>query len=308
VALIAPMIAIPVIVFTALVLAVDAAISPWTFARQTVSEPLARSGCGLGDHIEVPRRTSMRSLAALTGASNLRVPGWVPAAPVPAVPRFPLAPAGGETVRSPWFQLPDSGRVGFFAAGAPSIDDTLSVEWGRRSRRGIEPLDAERVRVDLASDVQGIHPWRFLTASELAPRPDRANTVRIALRDNGGSVSSVAVTAPVVYETRQLGSLLQRSQTLVQAQFSTYLPCATLPALHDGEVDIPQYLVTDRILNDLPMGYLTSPFRGVSDLYSIERISIADSGAAPVRSGVRIYEVHEQIEGGLVAPPDVRSE
>jgi hypothetical protein len=82
------------------------------------------------------------------------------------------------------------------------------------------------------------------------------------------------------------------------------MPCAVVPELRNGAVETPQYLVGDRRVSELPIGYATSPFRGVFDLYLIERVSIADSGTA-AESSLLLFEVRQRIGGGAVAPPDV---
>jgi hypothetical protein len=47
----------------------------------------------------------------------------------------------------------------------------------------------------------------------------------------------------------------------------------------------------------------TSPFRGVLDLYRLERLPVADSPDPP-RDVVAVFAVERRIPGAMEAPPD----
>ena len=129
--------------------------------------------------------------------------------------------------------------------------------------------------------------------------------MRITLRSQGGLLSPAAVTSPATYTNQELGQLLtnDRKKALISPALLTYMPCAIQPRLRAGVVDVPRYVVLARYFTNLPLLYSTSPFRGVLDVFALERISLADS-EAEARRGLVMFEIHPRIAGGVVAEPD----
>jgi hypothetical protein len=112
----------------------------------------------------------------------------------------------------------------------------------------------------------------------------------------------VATTGPIAYEDETLTRALEGAgaRALVSPALLTYVPCAHQPSLHDGVADAPAFLVSAVQFSDLPVGYATSPFLGLSDLYEIERISIADSEEPPADVGV--YRLRPTTRGEVLPP------
>jgi arabinosyltransferase C len=305
-ALAAPLLVVPVAVFTASVLAVDALESSWTVARQNAGALRGDSGCGLADELLIPDTASMRALHAVDGSSGGGVPAWVPPGPVSSLRRIGLGPTGAGSASSPWFALPHGRNVGVFAAGSLGIGDRLSVEWGRTRDGRVVALRATSLTSDLRPRSSGISSWRFLAQSELRRPSPGANAVRIRLESDSAPGATVALTVPVTYSTRQLRSLLAAdgARALVNPAYVTYMPCATQPAFRHGVAEVPRYVLSVPSLSDLPVGYPTSPFRGVADVFDLERVTFADSPRPPGDLG--IFRVTERIPGAALVPP-VRS-
>jgi Mycobacterial cell wall arabinan synthesis protein len=306
----APLLVVPIVVFTLAALTFDAATSPWTQGRQNLAVFRGSAGCGLADGLLTPSPVSMSPLAAANSTRRPTVPDWVPDAPIRAIPRFALGPLGVEvgSVSSPWFELPRASparRVGFFAAGDPEAAGRLELEWGRSTDDGFEPLGGGLVGVDPRAETSGTSPWRFVASSDLPQRGPEANAARITLHSGVRPGSLVAVTSLVAYSNRSFGQLLARreGQTWVSPIVAPYIPCAVLPALRDGVADVPMYVISAFAVRDLPLGYATSPFNGISDVYELERITFADSDNAP-RDDLGIFRVHDRILGAELLRPD----
>ena len=302
----APVMVVPIALFTISVLAVDAARSPWTIARQNLGDPQAQSSCGLADHLLIADRTSMTGLSVAGRTTADPVPGWVPPAPLPGIPRYVLTPAEGAVASSPWFGIPTAQPIGFYAAGTQGLGDNLEIEWGRRSAEGIKPLSVGRIPGDPSATLSGTHDWRFVPAAELPGRARGANAARITLPNDGRGWPTTAITAPVTYSNQELGQLLTEggAEALVSPALLTYMPCTAQPRLQAGVVGVPRYVVMARAFTNLPLMYVTSPFRGVLDLFALERISMADSDQK-AHTGLVMFEVHPRVAGGVVAQPDV---
>jgi hypothetical protein len=86
---------------------------------------------------------------------------------------------------------------------------------------------------------------------------------------------------------------------LVGPGLLTYFPCAQQPELADGLAGIPNYIVAATWFSSFPVGYVSSPFMGLSDLYMSDPLSIRDSSNVP--SGVAVYRLDEQIPGSAIA-------
>jgi hypothetical protein len=296
-------VALPPIAFTAGVLVADSTkTSGWTLARQNLGAIAGDQGCGLADDLSVPVRASMRPLAPLGGAQGAALPRWLPPAPVAGLSRFVLSPASGGSAQSQWFRLPAGGRFGLFVAGAPAARDSVWLEWGRPASGRIVPVATEELdrRFDGYS---GTAPWRFLAAGELPRHDEKAKAVRLSARAVVAPGSAIAVTEPVTYTNEPLTPALRRdgSLSLVYGNLLAYFPCARLPKLGGGVVEVPDRVVsTDRF--SLFSGDEASSFHGLLDLHELERTSVADSENWP--EDVHLFEVDRDIPGARLLAPD----
>ena len=247
---------------------------------------------------ERPRR---RSRSSTVSAQNLYLAGF---------PRRPSRARNGslsghfamQVRRRRGFGLQQY-QIGFFVAGVPTVGDQIGLEWGRSRGNRTETLRSTPTLVDLSIRISSALPWRFLTASELPRRPITADAVRFTLTSTEGAGGAVAATAPVSYANRNLGDLLSGGSrtALINSAVVTYMPCAARPSLFQGIASTPDYVLSVRAFSSSPVDYSTSPFRGILDVYSLERVSLADS-----RTGlpeVDLYEVHRSVSGGMIAQP-----
>jgi hypothetical protein len=293
--------AVPLIAFTAGVLAADTAKThSWTLGRQNLETLTRDEDCGLATDALVASTSSMRPLAPLGGGSLGRVPAWVPPSPVPGLQRFTLGPVTSGYSR--WFALRSGRRVGLFVGGVLSSSDALEVEWGRRADGRVEGLGTGRAATDFGADARPrLIPWRFLAAGDLPPRPSEANAVRVALRSASPPGATAALTAPVTYENVKLASQLAPAdvRTLVLPNLLTYVPCAHQPDVAGGVAQPADRLLayTDSIW---PLATGTSPFDGLFDLSQGRRLPLSDSTDAP--KNVAVYELDRHIPGAEQAP------
>jgi len=299
----APLLAVPLLVFTVGILVADVAkADSWTLTRQNLASVAGDPACGLAEDLLVPTPHSARALAIVQPDQTGRVPSWLPAPPVNGLPRFALGPTGRGSARTPWFELPESGFVGVFVAGAPGPTDTVRVEWGRRRGGQIELLHAGDV-AGLTGPLTGSSQWHFLPASELPAPGPYATVVRTALVSDTAPGAAIAITAPVVYTTEKLAQMLNRGEprTLVLPNLVTYFPCAMLPRLEDGIFEVPQYVLVSPNPHS-PIRYpVSGPFAGLIDVYELQRLSTGDSPNPPDEA--LVYEVIREIQGANLAPP-----
>jgi hypothetical protein len=95
------------------------------------------------------------------------------------------------------------------------------------------------------------------------------------------------------------------SRSLVYPEVLPYFPCARLPNLHDGVVDVPDRIVISTPDPVPPFRYnVTSPFLGLQDLYQLHRVPVADT--RPALERLEIYDVDRRIPGAKLAPPTSR--
>ena len=103
--------------------------------------------------------------------------------------------------------------------------------------------------------------------------------------------------------TEPLAARLDRdgSATLILPPLVTYFPCARLPELRDGVVEVPDTLVSHP--NELsPIRYpLTSPFVGLLDVYRLRELPLSVE-ENDVPEGVVVYDVEERLPGASYAP------
>jgi hypothetical protein len=304
-ALTAPVVALPLIVFTVGVLAADTAkTSSWTLGRQNLESLTSGAGCGVADDALVPVLGSMRALAA-AGDDATENRALAPA-PVQAVRRFTLGPAPSTTApaRSAWFVLPPSGRFGFFLTGAPGAEDALEIEWGRRSGDRVSPIRRDRVSVDVAGGLSPkLVPWRFYPAGQLPAAPPEAGAVRFVLGSRVVPSGQVALTSPVTYRNQPLADLL-RSQTppaLILPDLVLYVPCAGQPEVSQGSAESPG-VVLGFTHTLWPIGSGTSPFDGVADVHQLTALPLTDSAEPP--RGLIAYVADLSAPGAALAPPE----
>ena len=152
--------------------------------------------------------------------------------------------------------------------------------------------------------LSGTSTWRLVTLSDLRAREPRASLLRVVHAVDVDPGGTVAVTAPVTYPVEPLASRLRESdsRSLVLPNALLYFPCARLPALRDGTVEVPAYIVPLENRHSPIQFPFTSPFRGVLDLYALEELPMS----SPDRQSDEIlaYRVDRRISGATLAPPD----
>jgi len=307
----APVIAVPLVLFTAGVLVADTVkTNSWTLARQNLETVSGDAGCGLAENLLVPVLSSVEPLPATTFSAKRSDPTWAPPSPVRSLPRFALAPLSGGSARSAWFELPAGRRVGLFVAGTPGSSERLGLEWGRRQRGQIVSLGDQEIPVDLASDIgAGSIPWRFLAATELPPPTREADVARVTFRAGDVPGSAIAVTSLITYTNESLVEQFRRSgnPSLVLPNLLMYFPCVQQPLLRNGVVEVPRHIVTSGDFGATwPLRYRgTSPFDGVIDLYRLDRLPISDSKYA--LGDVAVFAVDRTIPGATPLPPVERT-
>jgi arabinosyltransferase C len=300
-----PLVALPMVVFTLGFLATDAARSEWSLARQNLASIRGDAGCGLADALQVPRWDSMRPMPVrVSPADRLPPAGSIPPAPVSGLDAYPLRPSRGEHVTTPWFDVNSGGMLGLFLFGHRNVSDKLTIEWGATRHGRVESVGSDRIAADPTVTAAGVSPWLFLPADALPRRPKAAGLVRAALLSSGDSSSALAVATPVTYRTQALSHALSQSgvTALISPAFRMYMPCAELPRLGDGLAEAPNYVLFTRIWIEpnLPVGYKTSPFRGVADLHTLDRVSTAGS---IVNDRLLIWRVDTRRPGGTLLEP-----
>jgi hypothetical protein len=299
-----PLLAVPLIAFTAVVLIADGVkTKSWTLSRQNVQTLRGELRCGLADDALVPLRQSMRALSATSKPARSVAATWLPPAPVTGLLRFPIGPPPTPTsaARSSWFRLTAARQIGFFLTGTPGTSDLLDLEWGRGGPTGVKPFRADRIPADFDTDAEPDRvAWRFYSAGDLPSVPSRATAVRFALRTDQGAGTQIGLTAPVTYhDGRLVGLLDQRQPSLALPNLLPYVPCVRQP-LVTGVAEAPNAIVAFR--DSLwPLAASASPFADLSNLYSIVRLPLSDSTDPP--GEVALYEVDRHIDGGVVAPP-----
>ena len=99
----------------------------------------------------------------------------------------------------------------------------------------------------------------------------------------------------------RLARLLEREMTtaLASPEVLPYFPCARQPRLQGGVAEPPDLILTTRYYQD-PLLYGTSPFNGVHDLYSVERLRVFGSYSP---KALRLYAVEKTIPGAVELPP-----
>jgi hypothetical protein len=292
---------------------VDAVRFPgWTLARQSVDGLAGRASCGLGDEAVVPDPTSLHPLVPLGGTPQPPSRGVWLLGSRPAVPGLRSwdtsgAARGIERLRSPWYDVPSTARVGFFLAGRIADGLTVRVDWGRRRAGRVDVVGGGRIHLRRRRVGSPLTPWRFMVDRRLPARPEGAGAVRLSYVDRDVDPAAwVGVSAPVSYESVPLASLVRRtSPTLVHPSLNLYLPCARLPRLGGGRVERPRLLVLDE-RHSWPLGDRRSPFGAIGDGARLTELPL-DGTPARV-AGVRVYAVEwSPRRGEVVVPATVRT-
>jgi Mycobacterial cell wall arabinan synthesis protein len=298
----APLVAVPLIAFTVGVLVADTAKTDgWTLAGQNLDTIAGLDPrCGLGEDLLVPVPEEASALAVRGDPVAAATPAWAPPPPTPGLPAYALGPSSGSSTTTPWFELPAGADVGIFVAGATGPTNRLLLEWGRAQGGDVVPLRREDLDAD-TDNLSGTSPWRLLVAGDLPEREATADAVRVVHTDPG---AAVAVTAPVTYGAEPLADRLRggEARSLVLPNALVYFPCARLPVLREGTVEVPDTVVAWENPFSPIQFPLTSPFAGLLDLYALEELSTSDSPGRP--SSIRAYRVDRLIEGAELAPPD----
>ena len=216
---------------------------------------------------------------------------------------FGLGPAADLMANSPWFPLPKTRHVGVFVAGTLRSGERLRVEWGRSDVKTMRFIAAQELR-DQRPKTADVSPWRFVPASELGRPPRAATAVRLTLKSVDAPGSAIAVTGPVVYANSRFEQVLRRSRAsaLVSPGLLTYIPCVHQPELRNGVADVPGFVVSVIKFTDVPVGYETSPFRGVADVYDLERLAL--DGSNQGLADVAIFAVDRRIPGAELVRPE----
>ena len=288
-----PIVAIPAIAFTlALLVADNVKTDAWTLARQNLDTLRGAGGCGLADDVLMVAPTSVRALSAL---DNRGAHGRVPVGrAAEGIPLYVLeAP-------SPWFDASAEHRVGLYVRGTDESQE-LGLQWGHRRRNGrVTVLDESEISAGFL-DQGAQEPARgFLATNELPARPAEANVFRVTATKGGVAV------APVAYENEQLTRRLEEDSagTFVLPELRMYFPCVRQPRFRDGAVEVPSIIVSPFDSTSWLSTWVGSPYRGLGDLYSFERLSLADSRHPPADVGV--FAVERRIPGAAVAPAKSR--
>jgi hypothetical protein len=293
-----PVLAVPVVAFTALVLLADAAkTDSWTLARQNVDVLRRTPGCGVADVDRVAVTSSMRPLP-VAGKAEGDETGSVPVPPVDGLARFALrrSPAGPASSRTPWFAVTPGERIGFFAGVGREFE--VDVEWGRRRSGRVEETARESVPVVPPDVLSKVLTWLFVPLGERSGQD--ADAVRLALPPAGRR--SIAVTGPVAYEEMRLERRLASSTApaLVMPNVRAYVPCVRQPQLAEGIVEVPGVVIGSG--STWPLGTGTSPFDGIFDLYRVNRLPLTTS--ARVKWDVAVFEVDTRIPGARIVPAE----
>jgi hypothetical protein len=125
------------------------------------------------------------------------------------------------------------------------------------------------------------------------------------LRGAGGCglADDVLAAAPASERPpEQLARRLQgdSSASFVHPELRMYFPCIRQPRFRDGVVEVPNAVVAPFDSTSWLPNWAGSPFRGLVDLYPLERLSLAGSRHPP--RDVAVFGVERGIPGAALAP------
>jgi hypothetical protein len=259
----------------------------WTLPRQNVDTLLGRRTCGLADDALVPDRASFTPLPVAgsggTGAATQA--------------RFP---AGAVT---PWYRLPADRRVGFAVQGFPDSERSpFVVEWAVETLSGPDVVERSSEGLEDGStytdDRLGTRfmPWRFLSQGDMRGRPSEATLMRVRVPPNE---AGVWIERPVAYDTMLMQEVIGGRLQLPVPNYRLFLPCARLPSIAGGVMEVPHTLVL-RSFGDYPPVGQTGTAYGLLDLYRLHYLPTMDSPRRTEK--VRVFVVDERIPGTALAP------
>lgn len=185
----------------------------------------------------------------------------------------PQAPDAWQT---PWYRIPESVRRGDW----PLVVSVAGLDAGHRVRIVYDTgfpklLKATRktLGTSLFSDIR-VHPPT--DAPKAARFRLELESDGPAVVDRNGALIPFAVSQPRVPITRPLLELAQRSEVAVAWNLAFFAPCLDQPAIHDGRVEIADFILSD---SEQP-GNMTyhsrsgGPFAGVLGLTEAYRVPI----------------------------------
>jgi hypothetical protein len=271
-----------VIATTVIAFGADAIVGDgWTPLRQTLASAAGHGSCGIGDDIEIPRLTSMRSLERVGSNSAAREV----AARADSI--FPLESIAATT-RPQWFLLRGH-QIGLFVGGDWVPRERIQVTWGSRVGSHIRPITSGAIDLRQASQSSDNARWRFVGEESFPPRPNQANAVQFRLLRTTNR-STTAFSTPVSFERSRLREYAtrQNARVLVSPYLFEAFPCARLPVLRNGAAETPSLLV-DWVA--LPTAtWRTGPFVGIPNIYELLRVPVLTRD--PAREEVQVYFVH----------------
>jgi hypothetical protein len=301
----APILVLPLVVFTVSILVADGIRTPgWTAARENVAALRGTDGCGFADDLRVPALDSIRPLPTTQGGGKRSpTPDWVPPAPAPGLTRFALGPSLESTSATPWFVAPHA-RIGIYVSGRPAPGDRLEVQWGVRRNGANEIVRRDSFPVRPTTTEEVSMPWRLITQPELRRPPRRATVVRVALANDAPPAAALAVTEPFRSSLEPLTQALAADGTMTLAlpHVVTFFPCVALPTLQHGVVSAPDVILSTRAADPLLLDPGTTPFNGLLDIYTLQRLAVTDSRNTP--SEVTVHTIDPRIRGWEIVEPD----
>jgi hypothetical protein len=112
----------------------------------------------------------------------------------------------------------------------------------------------------------------------------------------------LSVTGPISYEAAPLSTILagENARPLVWPNLLPYMPCAQLPRLARGIVEVPTVLVAHS--GFWPVEFETSAFHGILDVYDIRDLSGRDSRVPA--DGMFVLWIDRRIPGSALAPAE----
>jgi arabinosyltransferase B len=115
--------------------------------------------------------------------------------------------------------------------------------------------------------------------------PGRQNLDALATRSSCGLAHQLAGDTLLA---ERIGD--DATRTLIAPSLTTYFPCATIPKIDGGLVELPELAIRD--LTKGPLFWDRGPFSAAEDLYGSKSV-----GHGPVGDGVEVYSVDARITG-----------
>jgi arabinosyltransferase C len=304
--LLVPLVVVPLIAWNIAMLVADTVKTPaWTLARQNVESFTGDEGCGLADDTMVAAPASMRPLEPVGGRIDTRAPRWLAGIETPNPLRFALLERKNETrLELPWFRAPTGERIGFYVFSGLQPGDGVAARWGSAGEPGPRAQPWQPTRIpDLDIAYPNIIRWGFVPQGALPSRPPQTDAAQLALASTARPPHAIAATGAVAYRPTTLAALfrLPGARPLVWPNLLLYMPCARLPRLSSGIVEVPTLVVAHSDLVSIDRE--TAPFHGLIDLYPLRDLGVADSKVEP--EGVAVYWVDRRIPGAVLAPASV---